>query len=227
MNERRRHNSFPSNGASRFRRIALLCFTVLFLPALTACPSTGQSELGKQYYRQIDFQEYGIALSLPRDWNISVSRTPVRHYQVIATGFSPNNLPVTMEYRLVKLPGRYNPAQKNRFANGWYDAEFRNFSRWQYVSRGRFASDREGGYHFEGTFDRKGPENGFKRKDVASRFRRAGVTYRRFGRLKFRGSQAHAIYYTAPDSSPDRMRAFFSYMDSLHRFYTPVATPVQ
>ena len=193
----------------RFRRILggalVLCFLISFYPHVS-CGGTENTNVirndgrYKGYY-QARMPAFGLTLFLPADWSVSFSRS--RFYQMIATGFGPNKLPVSIEVRSLTT-GPMDPADKSRYAVVWYRSAPKNFPTWKFVNRGSIPGDQEGGYHMEGVF--------YTEK----------ARYRRFGRLRFRHNRAYAVYYTVHDSKPALMRKFFEKLEGMHLYYKPV-----
>ena len=183
--------------SARARRGFCILLALLAFLQFPACNSFDNNDNIKDTTKQVELPEFEISLFVPREWDISFSNG--RFYPLIASGFGPNGLPATIEYR--GLPTNpLDQASKALFAAGWYQAPPSNYTTWKYIRKGKIKGDTEGAYDFEGTFVRR------------------ETVYHRFGILRFRGKRVHGIFYTTVNTDVNAMRKFFQNIDALHTY---------
>ena len=162
---------------------------IIFLISSIQCRSLSNAEKIKMHRQP--FIENNIAFFIPGNWN----ETKDHYFHFKAVGFAPNGLPASLEYRGLDFK-TLDDKGKDLYATGWYEAISKNYPEWKYDSRNKIENDPEGSYEFEGTY------------------KVATDTYRRIGKLRFRGKHIHAIYYMALDQDFDSARQLFNKMDS-------------
>ena len=168
--------------------LATAVFLIFFITSIQ-CRSVSNSEKIKLHKQP--FLENNIVFFIPGNWK----ETKDHYFHFKAVGFAPNGLPASIKYRGLDFK-TLDEKGKDLYATGWYEAIAKNYPEWQYESRKKIENDSEGSYEFEGTY------------------KVATDTYRRIGKLRFRGKHIHAIYYMALDQDFESARSLFKTMDS-------------
>jgi hypothetical protein len=178
---------------SLFRAFAL----ILLALTLTNC-RTGQ--LTDHLYSNFQTEKldtFGISLAYPDGWYV----TQDRYFHFKAYGFTPNNLPASIEYRGLDDQKPMDALQKEQYATGWYEAIAKSYPEWKYDLKRKLVDDPEGGFEFEGSY------------------KVATDVHRKIGKLRFRGGKVHAIYYTTHDLEFEKARPLFMNMDARIEYF--------